>query len=222
MSSEELLRDKPDAGDLPTYREPKQERGSIKFERLLDATHELVAERNVGEFSLSDVANRAEVAIGTAYHFFPNVNAALVALVHRYDQVFVDIVATSAGAETWHDILNDQIERSRRYMNDNPSAMKLLASPDRPTVLRQSNASGDVDLAKAIIESLQTQFKVPSRPPPEQLMRLGIALINGVWELSIILHGRITTDYGRESASAVYAYLRQYWPERFEPTNKHL
>ncbi len=207
-------------GEAPVYREPKQERGSVKFDQLLDATHQIVSERNVGKFSLSDVARRAEVATSSAYHFFPNVDAVLVALVGRYDKELTEIIRSCGGENEWRDVLKLQIELSRQYMNTNNSALKLLVSPDRPAVLRQTNAIGDSGLAQSIIETLQRKFKVPAYPPPAQLMHLAIAQINGIWELSVLLHGRITADYGQESARAVCAYLRQYWPEQLEPRQK--
>ena len=77
---------------LTPYRRPSQARGEAKFERLLDAAHSLIEEQGVEEFSLADVAKRAGVATGSAYHFFPNLEAIFIALVERYDLAFAEIV----------------------------------------------------------------------------------------------------------------------------------
>lgn len=40
-----------------------------------------------------------------------------------------------------------------------------------------------------------------------------VRILEGLWELSVQQHGRVTEEYSRETTRAVSAYMRLYWPE---------
>ena len=116
-----LTFDSPNDEHVKPYRRPSQTRGEAKFEKLLDAAHTLIEEKGVEEFSLADVARKAGVATGSAYHFFPNVEAIFIALVERYDREFVKIVSKPievTGVETWQDVLETHFEGARKFINE--------------------------------------------------------------------------------------------------------
>ncbi len=191
-----------------------------KFDQLLDATEALIVETGGHDFSLTDIAEKAGVATGSAYHFFASADAALVALMSRYDDVFVNIVTwpeKPVEGLAWQGVIERHFEESRRFMNEHPTAMDLFIGPGRTVELREIGALGDLNIAKAMAETLNRLWYVPTTPPPEQLLHMGIQILNGLWELSIQLHGEITDEFSKETTRAVSAYLRQYWPERFEP-----
>jgi len=210
-----LTFDSPASEQLMPYRRPSQARGEAKFEKLLDAAHALIEEKGVDEFSLADVAGKAGVATGSAYHFFPNVEAVFIALVERYDQAFTEIVSSpidSAGVETWQDMLETHFEDARKFINDNPPALILIIGPGRSWHSKQVDTIGDSNIANAMAESFRSVFILPDHPPPAQLLHLGIRILEGLWELSMQQHGLVTDDFSRETTRAVCAYLRLYWP----------
>jgi len=201
------------------YRRPSQARGEEKFEKLLDAAHSLIAQMGVDHFSLTDVAVRAGVATGSAYHFFPNLEAVFIALVERYDRAFTKLVSAPlqpSEVETWQDIVEIHFEMARNYMNDNPPALILIIGPGRSWQSKQVDTVGDSNIARGMVETISEFFQIPKTPPPAQLMHLGIRILEGLWELSVQQHGTVTTDYSRETNKAVLAYLRLYWPEYME------
>ena len=202
------------------YRLPSQARGEEKFERILDVTHEMIEELGHDGFSLGDVAERAGVAKGSAYHFFPNLEAVFMALVARYDDIFVDITSAPVEAsdvKSWEDIVDIHFERAREYINANPATLSLLIGPGRTWSSRQADAVGDVRIAKSMLATIGRFFVVPSEPPPEQLLHLAIQILNGFWELSVQTHGYVTDEFSRETTRASCAYMRQYWPRHLQP-----
>lgn len=210
--------------DLPDsaapFRRPSQERGVVKFESLLDAAHALITEKGVNNFSLADVASRAGVATGSAYHFFPNLEAVFIALVERYDQSFTELVTAPLNrseVRSWHDIIEIHFEKARDYINDNPPALILIIGPGRTWQSKQADTVGDSHIAVGMLETISEFFEVPPHPPPAQLLHLGIRILEGLWELSVQRHGRVTKAYSEETTKAVVAYLRLYWPEFMEP-----
>ena len=204
---------------LTPYRRPSQARGEAKFERLLDAAHSLIEEQGVEEFSLADVAKRAGVATGSAYHFFPNLEAIFIALVERYDLAFAEIVGEpieASAVDSWQDILELHFERAREFINANPPALILLIGPGRSWQSMQVDTIGDSNIAISMVESIEQFFVIPPHPPPAQLLHLGIRILEGLWELSVQQHGHVTEEFSRETTRAVTAYMRLYWPAYLE------
>lgn len=200
---------------LAPYRKPSQARGEAKFEKLLDATHTLIEEQGVDGFSLSDVARRAGVATGSAYHFFPNLEAIFIALVERYDIAFAKIVSEpieASAVETWQDILELHFEKARQFINTNPPALILIIGPGRSWQSKQVDTIGDSNIANAMVATIEQFFVIPSYPPAAQLVHLGIRMLEGLWELSVQQHGHVTEAFSRETTRAVAAYMRLYWP----------
>ena len=201
------------------YRQPTQARGAAKFNSILDAANELIETVGYGRFSLGDVAQRADVAKGSVYHFFPNMEALYVALVERYDQAFIDIVDAPIEAGdvgSWEDVIEIHFNRSRTFINENPSALILIIGPGRTWETRLKDAAGDIQIARHMRDVLNRFFVLPASPPPEQLLRTAIQILNGLWELSVVEHGFVHEDYATETKIAACAYLRQYWPPKLE------
>ena len=205
------------SSELPSlYRPPSQARGEAKFERLLDATQAMIEERGIDEFSLADVAKRADVATGSAYHFFPSLEAAFVALVERFDRAFAEIVRQPIAKEdatSWQAILAIHFENSREYINANPAALTLIIGPGRSWQSKQADTLGDSQIASAMAESYTQHFVLPEHPPTNELLLLGIRILEGFWELSVQQHGYVTQAFSEETIKAATAYLRLYWPE---------
>lgn len=68
---------------------PKQERSKAKFQRILNSATKLMAEHGVEGISTQQIAEHANVAIGTLYQFFPNVDAIKRTLIeYVIDQLY--------------------------------------------------------------------------------------------------------------------------------------
>jgi len=54
-----------------------------KYDRILDALHQLLEERNIQSISVSDIAQKAGIGKGSIYYYFPSKEAILDALIER-------------------------------------------------------------------------------------------------------------------------------------------
>lgn len=202
------------------YRKPSQARGIVKFECILDAAHEMIDELGLTGLSLTGIAERAGVASGSVYHFFPSLTAIFTALVERYDEEFAELVRLPiehGQIGSWDDIVIAQTERSRIFINDNRPAMLLMLGPGQTWQSRLIDTVGDAHIARAMVNTIGRQFVVPQHPDPVELVHNAIRCLESLWQLSFQRHGEVTEKMARETNRAMIAYLRLYWPRYLEP-----
>ncbi|QBI52008.1 transcriptional regulator BetI [Streptomonospora litoralis] len=72
----------------PLRRLPAQHRSMVRVQRMLDACAELLDEAGYSALSTTRIAERAGVAIGSVYQFFPDKRAITQALGLRYVDLF--------------------------------------------------------------------------------------------------------------------------------------
>ena len=90
----------------PLRRVPSQRRSAERVQRMLDACAELIEESGYDGLSTTRVAQRAQVAIGSVYQFFPDKRAIAQALALRNLELFGDRVArllADGDFEHWYD-----------------------------------------------------------------------------------------------------------------------
>lgn len=200
------------------FRRPTQARGRAKFDQILDAAHSMIDEIGVEGFSLYDIADRAGVAAGSVYHFFPTLTAIFGALVERYDEEFARLVTEPIESPaSWQDILVEQTERSRRFINDHRPAMLLILGPGQTWQSRLIDTVGDTHIAHSMVKAIAEHFVVPKAPDPAELMHRAIRCLESLWQLSFQRHGSVTDEMAVETNKVMIAYLRIYWPELMEP-----
>ncbi len=79
--------DQQDSTTSDTLRsQPKQKRGQMRVEAILNAASEVFAEAGYEQATIIQIAARAETSVGSMYQFFANKEAILKALVERYVQ----------------------------------------------------------------------------------------------------------------------------------------
>lgn len=202
--------------DLITFRRPRQERGVRKFESILDTAHELIISKGVKNFSLYDIAEHADIAVGSIYHFFPNIEAVFAALVERYDQSFWEIVSEHLPPETvecWGDIIWHHIEKSRQYINEHEQILIMILGPGQTWQTRQVDTAGDTAIARAMWNNINEYYDIPTSPDPAELLHLAIRILESFWQLSYQRHGKVTKEMQQETYRAICSFLELYWPK---------
>lgn len=140
--------------DLPAQRrEPVQKRSRERYERMLASATEIIAEMGSHAMRMSDVAARAEVAIGSLYQYFPDKAAIIRVLAERSHaecrRCIVERLADVKNVEEFRDGFREIFEqylemfRAEPVMRDIWSALqaeKSLAAVE----LAESRMSGRV------------------------------------------------------------------------------
>lgn len=71
-------------GRLQLRKKPQQERSIQRLEAILEAAVELFVEKGIAETTMSEIAQRAGISIGSLYQFFPQKAAVIKALHDRF------------------------------------------------------------------------------------------------------------------------------------------
>src|SRR5689334_15412879 len=77
---------------------PVQKRSRERYEHILATAAELLAEKGSEAFRMSELVERAGVAFGSLYQYFPDKTAIIGTLAERYNQVGRDCVVRDLSA----------------------------------------------------------------------------------------------------------------------------
>jgi AcrR family transcriptional regulator len=97
----------------PLRRVPVQGRSLARVHRMLDACAELVDEVGYDGLTTTLLAERAGVAIGSVYQFFPDKRAIVQALTMRNVEAYVERLSTriaDSGVDKWWDAVDAAID----------------------------------------------------------------------------------------------------------------
>jgi AcrR family transcriptional regulator len=94
-------------GRLQLRKKPQQERSIQRLEAIQEAAIELFLEKGVADTTMSEIAQRAGISIGSLYQFFPQKAAIIKALHDRFSdrlegflrQIFVGVETLDAAGE---------------------------------------------------------------------------------------------------------------------------
>jgi AcrR family transcriptional regulator len=111
--------------DLSVRHRPVQERGRVRFDAILAAARDLLAESGVEGFTIEDVAARAQIPVGSMYQFFPNKFAIVAELDRRDTESLIEDLTASAGhfdlGGDWQAATNDLIDLVAEHWVRDPS-----------------------------------------------------------------------------------------------------
>lgn len=203
-------------------RQPKRKAGEIRFKLLLDALDALLVDNDIQDVGIYQIAEKAGVPSASVYHFFPNKEAALVALADRHHTALGEISAQllCSPPASWQALVSEKIRLSAHYLNQHRATLRLFYGVSMTVEMKSADTSQTLRLAERRLQLLDHYFALP--PVPGLLRRLGIAIaiVDGVFGLSYSQQGAITDEYLEEAQRGSLAYLRCYLPEMlFERTD---
>ncbi|MEO8814463.1 MAG: cholesterol catabolism transcriptional regulator KstR [Mycobacterium sp.] len=134
--------------------------------RILDATMAIASKGGYDAVQMRAVADRADVAVGTLYRYFPSKVHLLVSAMGREIERIetkTEPLALVAGAR--HQRLNLVVSRLNRAMQRNPLLTEAMT---RAYVFADASAAGEVDYVQKLIDSMFAQAMSDGEPTEEQ------------------------------------------------------
>ena len=195
---------------------PMRKRGIERHNLLLHATERLLAESSDEDVSLAQIAEAAEVPLASVYHFFPNRNAAFVALALRFNEEIYRLSIQplrDPEPQTWQEMLEMKHARAAAFQNSRPAALRLFLGAGVSVAVRNADLTGNTRIARSRERLFDAYFHVPYVPDFAERLEVSGAAMDGIWALSYGRHGVITEEFRKEATAVAVTYLRRYLPE---------
>lgn len=146
-------------------RTPVQRRARDRVNRILTAAEALLVERGVGDLKMNEVAERAEVPIGSVYQYFASREDLLGQLVTRYHQAIEDynrsLFKETDSISGFLTALRSILDFAWTYLHENTGYREIWFGAQTFEPLRQldwedtfCNASILSDTLKALLPSI--------------------------------------------------------------------
>jgi AcrR family transcriptional regulator len=166
--------------------------------RILDATIGLASEGGFDAVQMRAVADRADVALGTLYRYFPSkVHLLVSALGREFERAERAVVASSVPGATAYDRVTSVLGGTTRTLQREPHLTEALT---RAFVFADASVRDEIDRVGRLLTSMLTHAMRgdddPGRPTPEQVSVARV--IGDVWLAAMV--GWVT---GRKSADEV-------------------
>lgn len=189
--------------------------GIARRQRLLAAARELLATRDFDTLSLADIAERARIPKGSAYHYYDDIMdlyGQLLVLIQEDMHVQLRRPLRAAAIESWPDVIAALLRRGERYYHADPAARQLILSPKSPPQLKLRDRQADVRLGGVFIDHLSAHFVLPELPGREAIFFRAVEIADLMFLLSVLEHGRVVSAMTAEGIRAVNGYLATYLP----------
>ena len=143
-----------------------QGRSVARVQRMLDACAELVDEVGYEGLTTTLLAERAEVAIGSVYQFFPDKRAIVQALALRNMDAYLHSLSDRFASETfthWWDAVDAAIDAYIHMHRSVPGFRTLHFGDVVDLHLLDSDRDNNAVIAERLAELLIEQFKLSDR-----------------------------------------------------------
>ncbi len=132
--------------------------------RILDATLAIASKGGFEAVQMRAVADRADVAVGTLYRYFPSkVHLLVSALGREFERIDAKTDRSTVG--TPYQRLNFMVSKLNRAMQRNPLLTEAMT---RAYVFADASAAGEVDHVEKIIDSMFARAMSDGEPTEDQ------------------------------------------------------
>jgi AcrR family transcriptional regulator len=193
--------------------EVTRKRGDVRREALLQAAYDLLCLSAVEDISFRDIAAKARIPEGSAYHFFANRFDIFSALAKKLSELFVEAhrrTVPPAKRKTWQALAEHLVDVGVRVYEENPPARQLLIGGKTPPEVKLSDRLNDRAVSVVMYEVFSRHFELPDNTEIRDAFYFFIEITDLILTLSMIEHGRLTAGMIGEAKRAGIGYLSTY------------
>jgi AcrR family transcriptional regulator len=146
-------------------RRPVQQRSAARVERMLEACATLIDEVGYDGVTTTLIADRAGVAVGSLYQFFPDKRAVVQALTQRNLDRFMEAIGERMGAATalehWWDAVDLVFDAYVEMYRQVPGFTQIRFGDVVDLRLMDDQRDNNTVIADRLAELLADQFALP-------------------------------------------------------------
>lgn len=194
---------------LVPRRRPSQERSRRKFEAILAASRGLLIDVGFESFTCEEVAQRAQVPIGTLYQFFQN-KYVIVCELDRQDAVGVKAELAAFAQEIpsldWPRFLNRLVDHMATMWTSDPSRRAVWHAVQSTPATRATAAQIERELAEQVAKALAPLTPGTPRPRRKIMAEVLVHIVYSMLNFSV-RDGQSHAEAIEELKKLLAAYL---------------
>lgn len=203
------------SASLSVPRAPTQRRGQERFELVLSAARELLAQEGMAGFSIPALADRLGFTRTSIYNFFPTPYSILNELARRELDALgghlLEAVAPRSNL-AWDAQVRLTVSAAARYYEENPVARMLVLGGAQTDESYHAQAV-TIDRLGEVSRQMFAAAGIRLPRKPVDVMVLAVDIGTACLRHSVLLHGRISNAYRDEAARVMVRYLAPYADE---------
>jgi len=197
-----------------------QRRGDHRRERLLRAATGLIERHPLSRLTYAAVCKRAGVPVGSAHHFYPDLDSIVLTLLDRHraakDAALLRPIP-SRHRNSWQAVVACLIDRAVRYHRTHPVITRIAIGGDTPPNIKLHDRIADRARAAAIVELLERMFVLPDVPGKLRVAFLATEVVDTALTLSMMESGRLTAPHVRLAKAAAIGLLMMTFGAELPP-----
>ncbi|MFF5261915.1 TetR/AcrR family transcriptional regulator [Actinomadura viridis] len=198
----------------PLRRRPAQRRSAERVQRMLDACADILDESGYDGLTTTRIAQRAEVAIGSVYQFFPDKRAVAQALALRNLEEFERRVSrrvAEGGFTDWTDTVGAIIEIFVDMHRTVPGFRELRFGDVADINLLDSDNDNNSVVARRLGQVMVDRFAVPDTPELARALAIAVEAGDAVLKLAFRREPDGDPEILAEAERLIHGYLAAYF-----------
>jgi AcrR family transcriptional regulator len=190
-----------------------RERGRERRKLLLKAAYDLLRVRPVEDVSFRDIAEKAGIPEGSAYHFFANRFDVFSTLAKELGELFVEAHqrrVPPSKRKSWQALAEHLVDIGAKVYAENPPARQLLIGGKTPPEIKQADRINDRAVGNVMYDVFAEHFELPENDEMRNAFYYFIEITDLIFTLSVIEYGEITPAMLAEAKRAGTGYLSTY------------
>ncbi|MBK0866559.1 MULTISPECIES: cholesterol catabolism transcriptional regulator KstR [unclassified Saccharopolyspora] len=157
---------------------------NARRKRIIDATIALAGKGGYEAVQMRAVAERADVALGTLYRYFPSkIHLLVTGLAREFERSQERLDRAKIPGETPYDRVLYVLGRTTRTMQRNP---QLTEAMTRAFMFADTSAANEVDAVGSLTETLFSGAMVTGEDEPTEEQRAIARVIADVWLSNLV------------------------------------
>ena len=194
---------------------PRQKRGQLRFEAILDSAEKLLETLHPEDISVYTMAEDLGISPPSMYQFFSDASQVFIALSERIHSRFVHGFDTPPNGEfaTWQELMSLRFREGREFYNGHAAARRLLLGSGLSAAIRARDLLIDRQLALRSLDEFERYFFFPEIPDIIERFTELLVINDAIWTLSVHRHDAITDAYEEQARRARESYSRTFLPD---------
>ena len=189
-------------------------RGVERRSHLLRAAYDLLCERDIEDISFRDIAQRARIPEGSAYHFYANRFDLFTVLAGDMSELFVAAhkrpIPENCKSD-WRTLAEHFISIGVDVYRSNPPARQLLIGGKTPPQVKLTDRLNDREIARVMAWIFTELLDTPKETDLEAVFYYFIEITGLIFSLSLIEYVEIADKMFQQAQFAGIGYLANFF-----------